>query len=68
MKLSSIPDVVYIEKIENRKSSGASLPVLTSPGFIWGLNDKEMCIWGGLQFDTYQASDDLYYIKETLNR
>ena len=68
MKLISTPDDVYIEKIENRKTSGASLPALTSPGFTWGLNDKEMCIWGGLQLDTYQASDDLYYIKETIYR
>ena len=62
MKLISTPDDVYIEKIENRKTSGALLPALTSPE----LNDKEMCIWGGVQLDTYQASDDLYYIKETL--
>ena len=68
IRLISTPDDVYIDKIENLKTSGAPLPCLTSSGFTWGMNDTEMCIWGGLQLDSYQTSDDLYYIKQTLHR
>ena len=59
----SSPDEVYIDKIENLKTSGAPLLGITSPGLTWGMNGTEMCIWAGLQLDSYQTSDDLYYIK-----
>ena len=68
IKLVSTFDDVYINSTEPLKTRGSILPSLCSPGFTWGINNSEMCIWGGLLIDTYQTNDEFFYIKPKLVR
>ena len=44
------------------------MPAFSTPGFTWGLSENEMCLWGGLDLNTYKPTNDLYYMKGVVKR
>jgi hypothetical protein len=61
----STEDDIYVDTINEVKTVGASLPALCCPGFSFGQNCNNICIWGGLDLATYQTVNDLYYLTKT---